>query len=87
MLPEDIRRLEREASIAKSVGSPIPDYTLYDKGVRAVKAERRRLRDNSNEYYAAQAAKYYQLVREGKIPRDADGNIPAFMPNPTMGID
>ena len=36
MLPEDLRRLEREAAIAKAIESPIPNYTLYDKGIRVV---------------------------------------------------
>ena len=86
MLPEDLRRLEREAAIAKAVGSPIPDYTLYDKGVRAVKAERRRRFDISNEYHAMQAAGYFQMCIEGTVERDEHGKIPSFRPNPTMGI-
>lgn len=67
MLKEDIKRLEREADIAKSVRGP--DYSERDRAVARVKAEDNRRAQWSAEVRAAEAAAYWELVRRGEAPQ------------------
>ena len=57
-----------------------PDYTLYEKGVRAAKAAKSSMRQAAFVEYAQKRNGYYTAVAEGKIQRDAEGKIPAFPP-------
>lgn len=63
---------------------PRPDYTLYNKGVRAAKAEKSKMRQASFEKYAAERAGYYEAAARGEIQPGEDGKIPAFRQMPDL---
>ncbi len=66
MLPEDIKRLQREADIAAAIRGP--DYRQRDEAVRAVKAEAARRAHWAGEVRAAEQAAYWEAVKRGDLP-------------------
>ena len=59
-----------------------PDYTLYDKGVRAAKVAKSKLRQAALEKYTAERIGYYEAAARGEIQPSEDGKIPAFRQMP-----
>ncbi len=80
MLPEDERRLRREADIANAVRGP--DYTKRDKNVAAVKAELRQRDASAMAKWQVEYAGYQGAVLRGEVQRDDTGAPYPFRPAP-----
>ncbi len=76
MLPEDIRRLERESDIAEAVRGP--DFRMRDEILRRVNAEHQQRVEFWLCYRAALMAGYWEGVKRGDFPAyDEFGRIRA----------